>query len=67
MDIEFGFKSCCYMIDSGFEDICMESFMVINFDGNLQDFVDIIQFWENVYVGQMVVEWGDGDEQIVCL
>ena len=64
MDIELGPKSRRYLIDGGFEDIKMESFMVTNLDGNPQDFADIIQSWENVYAGQMAVERGDSPEQI---
>ncbi|GGB46007.1 SAM-dependent methyltransferase [Roseibium aquae] len=64
MDIELGPKSRRYLLDAGFDDILMESFMVTNLDGNPQDFADIIQSWEDVYAGQMAVERGDSPEQI---
>lgn len=64
MDIELGPKSRRYMIDCGFEDIRMETFMVSNLDGNPQDFADMIRSWEQVYAGQMAVERGDSAEQI---
>ncbi|MTI42585.1 ubiquinone/menaquinone biosynthesis C-methylase UbiE [Roseibium hamelinense] len=67
MDIELGPKSRRYMMDAGFEDILMESFMVTNLDGDPQDFADIIQSWENVYAGQMAVRRGDTPEQIAEL
>ena len=64
MDIELGPKSRRYMVDTGFDDIRMESFMVTNRDGDPQDFADVIQAWENVYAGQMAVERGDTPEFI---
>jgi ubiquinone/menaquinone biosynthesis C-methylase UbiE len=64
MDIELGPKSRRYMIDTGFKDIRMESFMVTNLDGDPQDFADVIQAWENVYAGQMAVQRGDSEEFI---
>jgi ubiquinone/menaquinone biosynthesis C-methylase UbiE len=62
MDIELGPKSRRYMIDTGFEDIRMESFMVTNLDGDPQDFADVIQAWEDVYAGQMSTDRGDSAE-----
>ncbi|TYC64469.1 methyltransferase domain-containing protein [Rhodobacterales bacterium] len=67
MDIELGPKSRRYLIEAGFDDIRMESFMVTNRDGNPQDFADIIQSWENVYAGQMAVQRGDSEEEIRAL
>lgn len=64
MDIELGPKSRRYMLDAGFEDVVMESFMVTNLDGDPQDFADIIQSWENVYAGEMAVQRGDSPEFI---
>ena len=61
MDIELGPKSRRYLLDAGFEDISMESFMVTNLDGDPQDFADIIQSWEDVYAGKMSVERGDDE------
>jgi ubiquinone/menaquinone biosynthesis C-methylase UbiE len=62
MDIELGPKSRRYMLDAGFEDVRMESFMVTNLDGDPQDFADVIQSWEDVYAGQMSVRRGDSVE-----
>ena len=64
MDIELGPKSRRFMLDAGFEDVMMESFMVTNTDGDPQDFADIIQSWENVYAGEMAVQRGDSEDFI---
>lgn len=64
MDIELGPKSRRYLIDAGFEDIKMDSFMVTNLDGDPQGFADIIQSWENVYAGEMARDRGDSPEFI---
>ena len=62
MDIELGPKSRRFLIDAGFEDIKMDSFMVTNLDGDPQGFADIIQSWENVYAGEMARDRGDSPE-----
>lgn len=59
MDVELGPKSRRYLMDAGFQDIRMESFMVTNLDGDPQDFADMIAAWENVYAGEMSVRRGD--------
>jgi len=59
MDIEIGPKSRGYMVDAGFEDILMESFMVTNHDGNPQDFADVIQSWKELFAGDMANRRGD--------
>jgi ubiquinone/menaquinone biosynthesis C-methylase UbiE len=64
MDIELGPKSRRYMIDAGFDDIRVDSFMVTNLDGDPQSFADIIQSWENVYAGQMARDRGDSADFI---
>jgi ubiquinone/menaquinone biosynthesis C-methylase UbiE len=64
MDIEFGPKSGRHLIDAGFDDIRMDTFMVTNRDGNPQDFADMIQAWENVYAGEMARDRGDSPEFI---
>jgi ubiquinone/menaquinone biosynthesis C-methylase UbiE len=64
MDVELGPKSRRYLADAGFEDIRMESFMATNLDGDPQEFADVIQAWENIYVGKMAVERGDSAEFI---
>lgn len=62
MDVELGPKSRRYLIDAGFEDVRMESFMVTNLDGDPQEFADIIQAWEDVYAGKMATDRGDSPE-----
>ena len=62
LDIELGPKSRRFLIDAGFEDIKMDSFMVTNLDGDPQGFADIIQSWENVYAGEMARDRGDSPE-----
>jgi ubiquinone/menaquinone biosynthesis C-methylase UbiE len=64
MDIELGPKSRRYLIDAGFADIKVDSFMVTNLDGDPQGFADIIQSWENVYAGEMARDRGDSPEFI---
>lgn len=64
MDIELGPKSRRYLIDAGFDDIRVDSFMVTNLDGDPQGFADIIQSWENVYAGEMARDRGDSPEFI---
>jgi ubiquinone/menaquinone biosynthesis C-methylase UbiE len=64
MDVELGPKSRRYLMDAGFQDIQMESFMVTNLDGDPQDFADVIAAWENVYAGDMAVRRGDPPEFI---
>jgi ubiquinone/menaquinone biosynthesis C-methylase UbiE len=64
MDIELGPKSRRLMMDTGLEDIRMESFMVTNLDGDPQDFADVVAAWESVYVDRMAVERGDSEEFI---
>jgi ubiquinone/menaquinone biosynthesis C-methylase UbiE len=64
MDVELGPKSRRYLIDAGFQDIRMESFMVTNLDGDPQEFADIVQAWENVYAGKMAADRGDSPEFI---
>ncbi|RWA75671.1 class I SAM-dependent methyltransferase [Mesorhizobium sp.] len=62
MDVELGPKSRRYLIEAGFEDIRVETFMVTNLDGDPQDFADIIEAWANVYAGEMATRRGDGPE-----
>jgi ubiquinone/menaquinone biosynthesis C-methylase UbiE len=64
MDIEIGPKSRRYMLEAGFDDIRMESFMVTNLDGNPQDFADVIESWKNLFAGDMARERGDSTEFI---
>ncbi|MEM8813698.1 MAG: class I SAM-dependent methyltransferase [Pseudomonadota bacterium] len=62
MDIELGPKSRRFLLDAGFEDVQMESFMVTNLDGDPEDFAAVIRSWEDVYAGRMSVERGDDPE-----
>lgn len=59
MDIESGPKGRRLMLDAGFDDVRIESFMVTNLDGDPQDFADVIQSWENTYAGDMCARRGD--------
>lgn len=52
-DIEIGPKSRRLMLDAGFDDVKMESFMVTNMDGDPQDFADIVEAWKNLFAGKM--------------
>lgn len=52
-DIEIGPKSRRLLLDAGFDDVRMESFMVTNLDGDPQDFADIIESWKNLFAGSM--------------
>lgn len=64
MDIECGPKSRRLLMDTGFEDVHMESFMVTNMDGDPQDFADIIESWKNLFAGDMANQRGDSPEFI---
>ncbi|MEO3389441.1 methyltransferase domain-containing protein [Mesorhizobium sp. CAU 1741] len=58
-DIEIGPKSRRLMLDAGFSDVMMESFMVTNMDGDPQDFADIVEAWRDLFVGKMSSMRGD--------
>ena len=62
MDVELGPKSRRYLMEAGFEDIRVETFMVTNMDGDSQDFADVIAAWADVYAGEMATRRGDGPE-----
>ncbi|CDX20551.1 Ubiquinone/menaquinone biosynthesis methyltransferase UbiE [Mesorhizobium sp. ORS 3324] len=62
MDVELGPKSRRYLVEAGFEDIRVETFMVTNLDGDPQDFADVIAAWGDVYAGDMAARRGDGPE-----
>lgn len=64
MDVEMGPKSRRLLLDAGFEDIKVDSFMVTNLDGDPQGFADVISAWEAVYAGEMAVRRGDTTEFI---
>ena len=64
MDVEMGPKGSRLLLDTGFEDVRIESFMVTNLDGDPQEFADVIEAWENVYAGEMSVRRGDSPEFI---
>ena len=59
MDVEMGPKGRRMLLDAGFKDVRMESFMVTNLDGDPQDFADVITAWQNVYADEMAVRRGD--------
>ena len=64
MDVEMGPKGSRLLLDTGFEDVRIESFMVTNLDGDPQEFADVIEAWEDVYAGEMAVRRGDSPEFI---
>ncbi|OWW00413.1 class I SAM-dependent methyltransferase [Rhizobium sp. R693] len=64
MDVEMGPKGSRLLLDTGFEDVRIESFMVTNLDGDPQEFADVIEAWEDVYAGEMSVRRGDSPEFI---
>jgi ubiquinone/menaquinone biosynthesis C-methylase UbiE len=59
MDLEAGPKNRRHLIETGFEDIRAESFMVTNLDGDPKDFADVVQSWEDVFAGDMSQRRGD--------
>jgi len=61
-DIEIGPKSRRLMLDAGFGEVKMESFMVTNTDGDPQDFADIIAAWRDLFAGKMSTMRGDSPE-----
>lgn len=64
MDVEMGPKGSRLLLDAGFNDVKIESFMVTNLDGDPQEFADVIAAWQNVYAGEMAVRRGDSPEFI---
>lgn len=66
-DIEIGPKSRRMMMDAGFSDVRMQSFMVTNTDGDPQDFADIIESWRELFAGKMATMRGDSPEFIARL
>jgi ubiquinone/menaquinone biosynthesis C-methylase UbiE len=62
MDLEFGPKSRKFMVEAGFDDVRMESFMVTNLDGDPQDFADVVKSWEELFAGGMSRQRGDDAE-----
>ena len=64
MDVEYGPKSGRTLMDTGFEDVKVDTFMVTNRDGDPKDFAAVIQAWEDVYAGQMARDRGDSAEFI---
>ncbi|MBZ9793092.1 class I SAM-dependent methyltransferase [Rhizobium sp. 3T7] len=62
MDVEMGPKGARLLLDTGFEDVRIESFMVTNLDGDPQEFADVIEAWEDVYAGEMSARRGDPPE-----
>lgn len=64
MDIEFGPKSGRHLMDTGFEDVKVDTFMVTNRDGDPSDFAAMINAWEDVYAGKMAHDRGDSAEFI---
>jgi ubiquinone/menaquinone biosynthesis C-methylase UbiE len=59
MDLEYGPKAGKALLQAGFEDIRVESFMVTNADGDPQDFADMVQAWEDMFAGGMCARRGD--------
>lgn len=64
MDIEFGPKSGRHLMDTGFVDVKVDTFMVTNRDGDPSDFAAMITAWEDVYAGKMARDRGDDAEFI---
>ena len=64
MDVEMGPKGRRMLLDAGFTDVRMQSFMVTNLDGDPQDFADVIAAWQNVYADEMAFRRGDTPEFI---
>jgi ubiquinone/menaquinone biosynthesis C-methylase UbiE len=64
MDIEFGPKSGRHLMDTGFVDVKVDTFMVTNRDGDPSDFAAMINAWEDVYAGKMAHDRGDDAEFI---
>ena len=62
MDVELGPKSRRYLLEAGFEDVKVDSFMVTNLDGDPREFADLIQAWENIFAGEMARDRGDSPE-----
>jgi ubiquinone/menaquinone biosynthesis C-methylase UbiE len=64
MDIELGPRQRGLMIDAGFDEIMMESFMVTNLDGDPQEFATVIKSWERLFCDKLARQRGDSEEFI---
>ncbi len=61
MDIEIGPKSRRLLLDAGFVDIRMESFMVTNLDGDPEEFAEVVRTWRHMFAESMARERGDDE------
>jgi len=61
MDIEIGPKSRRLLLDAGFVDIRMESFMVTNLDGDPEEFAEVVRTWRHMFAESMATERGDDE------
>ncbi|MCY3857061.1 MAG: methyltransferase domain-containing protein [Rhodospirillales bacterium] len=61
MDIEIGPKSRRLLLDAGFVDIRMESFMVTNLDGDPEEFAEVVRTWRHMFAESMARERGDNE------
>lgn len=53
MDLEFGPKMRCYMIEAGLMDIQVEPLMLTSCNTNGSDFADVIRSWETYAIDQL--------------
>ena len=61
MDIEIGPKSRRLLLDAGFVDIRMESFMVTNLDGDPEEFAEVVRTWRQMFAESMARKRGDDE------
>jgi ubiquinone/menaquinone biosynthesis C-methylase UbiE len=58
MDLEFGPKMRCYMIEAGLKDIQVEPLMLTSCNTNGADFADVIRSWETFAIDQLAMNAG---------
>ncbi len=62
MDLEFGPKMRCYMVEAGLEDIRVEPLLLTTCNTNGEDFAEVIRSWEEYVVEQLARKAGKDDE-----
>ncbi|NCD33137.1 MAG: methyltransferase domain-containing protein [Spartobacteria bacterium] len=58
MDLEFGPKMRCYMVEAGLEDIRVEPLMLTSCNTSGEDFAAVIRSWEHYVVEQLAAKSG---------
>lgn len=61
MDLEFGPKMRCFMVEAGLKDIRVEPLLLTSCNTNGADFADVIRSWETYTIDQLAKNAGKDD------